>query len=870
MKRARPEHVEFHESVEVAMIGDHSTVTVHRHAPRLPAPFLAPSRPSSLLVGRDELRGRIRELLSDGVVALHGLPGVGKTALALDIAYDDEVRTRFPDGVLWAGLGAQGNVLRHLADWGEHIGVGAQDLRAHTASGWAEALHRKIGARRFLLIVDDAWDASDALALQMGGPSCAQLLTTRSPGIALEFGGAVLRVDELAPPDGLCLLETLAEEALGSNREAAAQLVSLVGGLPLALTLMGHHLRGAAFDGQPGVTEALERLRLAEERLRLERRQAPSAAHPSLPAGLPISLLSVLEIGHARLPASAREALRDLAAFPPKPNSFATTAAQTVTQAAAETLRAIVRAGLIESAGADRHVMHQVVHDFVRAKGPPAAAERRMAQLYVGMVGKRADGAEEGAMTSEQFQQELGNVLQALDHAHRHGMHEALLTGVDAAYPLLVHRGLYAVAEPHLHHALHAARAVGDAQAEARTLLRLGSVILERGDLRQGGRYLDEGMQRAQQADSVGEIVDLLLKMGWSTGMRGDLERARRHFADALIGAQGAEAIPALQGLGWVAGLQGRHDESAAHLHRGLELARESGDPSRIAGLLQVGGWMRALAGDYGGSAELFEECLELSRTEHLGTDEVDALHGLGWLATERGHGDQARTQLTEALRLARELDYHERVPILVNLGRVMNRTGDIDGGGQLLREAEQLVREQDRPEKLSDVLRELGRYELAAGAHEPAERHLRESLQIAERIAMRAPLAAALEALAESELAHGHTPAARELLLRAMRLERGNTAVLARLRLALAAVHEAEGDLVTAEELFRAALAGAERTGQEERAALSVAGAARAVATAGNPQGARALGTDALERLRNLASPHTAEVQEWLNGLGG
>ncbi|MEU1457826.1 tetratricopeptide repeat protein [Streptomyces avermitilis] len=868
MERSEPEHVEFQGPVELALIGDHNRVTVHRHAPQLPAPFLAPSRPTGLLVGRDELRDRIRQLLTGNVVGLYGLPGVGKTALALDLAYDEAVRARYPDGVLWAGLGVRCDVLRHLAEWGEQVRLSAQDLREHTVAGWSEALHRKIGARRFLLIVDDAWDPDDALALQVGGPNCAQLVTSRFPGIALEFGGSVLHADELLHEQGLHLLEALAGDAVQSNPPAAAQLVSLVGGLPLALTLMGHHLKGAALGGQPGVAETLERLRLAEQRLQLARRQAPSAAHPSIPGDLPISLLAVLDVGYTWLSAAAQQALCDLAAFPPKPNTFGSGPAQAVTGAAPETLHTVLQAGLVEPAGKDRCAMHQVVHDFVRAKGIPAAAERRMVEVFVGMIRQGADGAEEGAMTSEGFQRELGNILQALDHAHQHGLHEALLDGVEAAYPVLIHRGLYTVAEPHLAHALHAARAMGDVRAEARTLLRLGSVVLERGELRLGDRYLDEGMQCAQQTDSVGEVVEILLKMGWSTGMRGDLERARRHFADALIGAQGAEAVPALQGIGWVAGLQGRHNESATHLRRGLELARESGEPAQIAGLLQVAGWMRALAGDYAESAAFFEECLDLSRREHLATDEVDALHGLGWLAIERGHHDRARTLLAEDLQLARDLDYHERVPILVNNGRVLVMTGELEGGGRLLQEAEQLVREQNRPEKLSETLRELARYELATGAHESAERHLAESLRIAEQVAMREPLAGALEASAEYELAQGHTPAARELLLRATRLERGNAPALARLRLGLAVVHEAEGDLAAAGEMYRAAGAGAERTGQEEVAALGLAGAARAVAASGNLQEARVLGTEALERLRALTSSRMAEVQEWLDGL--
>src|SRR5579885_340569 len=71
------------------------------------------------LVGRETELVQMRNRLSCGVasmalIALHGLPGVGKTALAIALAHDPVVRAHFKDGILWAGLGPEPNIQNHL------------------------------------------------------------------------------------------------------------------------------------------------------------------------------------------------------------------------------------------------------------------------------------------------------------------------------------------------------------------------------------------------------------------------------------------------------------------------------------------------------------------------------------------------------------------------------------------------------------------------------------------------------------------------------------------------------------------------------------------------------------------------------------
>src|SRR5436190_1149210 len=93
------------------------------------------------LVGRDSLLHRLRQRLAAGedvgsgvretpetLMALNGLPGVGKTSLSVQLAYDQEIRHHFYAGVLWAGLGPRPNVLGHLSRWGALLGIASKEL----------------------------------------------------------------------------------------------------------------------------------------------------------------------------------------------------------------------------------------------------------------------------------------------------------------------------------------------------------------------------------------------------------------------------------------------------------------------------------------------------------------------------------------------------------------------------------------------------------------------------------------------------------------------------------------------------------------------------------------------------------------------
>ena len=278
------------------------------------------------LVGRDEVFTQLKERLCGGnhvgLTALNGLPGVGKTTLAVALAHDDDVLEHFHAGILWAGLGLRPNVPGLLSRWGTLLGIPAvAAARLTSIEAWSQTIRAAIGVRQMLLVVDDAWQIEEALAFKVGGPNCAYLLTTRFPQIALQFSGEdAIVLGELGEDDGFTLLARLAPEIVASDPQVAQALARSAGGLPLALHLMGKYLRTQAVGGQPRrVRAAMERLLAAEQRLRLSQPQAALERSPTLPADTPLSLQAMINVSDQQLNELARAALRGSRSFPPSP-----------------------------------------------------------------------------------------------------------------------------------------------------------------------------------------------------------------------------------------------------------------------------------------------------------------------------------------------------------------------------------------------------------------------------------------------------------------------------------------------------------------------------------------------------------------------
>ena len=691
------------------------------------APVLDPAIPPSpagahKLVGRDDLLSHLKQkLLTEGSVALsalNGLPGAGKTALATALAYDEEVRAHFPDGILWAGLGYKPDVLGLLSHWGSVLNSAPADLAQRSLpADWAACIRAAIGQRRMLLVIDDAWDIAHALAFQVGGAHCVHLITTRFPEIAQRFAsdGAVV-VRELEEADGRLLLLRLAPEAVQAEPEEAQKLVAAVGALPLALTLLGNYLRAQAHSGQPRrLRAALERLRNSNERLQLAEAQTLVGSYPSFSAGTPLSLQAVIGISDQQMSAESRATLRTLALFPPKPNTFSEAAAVAVSAQPVETLDMLTDAGLLESSGPERYTLHQTIADYARTNLDDAAVAGRLVSYFVTYV--EAHAGDYAALDRES-----SNIVAALEMAFEQAMQSALVRGAHAFAPFLITRGLYQVAETQLQRSFQAAQALGDGIGQATAHLQRGRIAEQRGNYMQAEWFWQSGLALARQSGQNSDIAPMLLELG---------------------------------NLAWEQG----QPEQAHHLYEeALDIFRSLGDQRGAAETLKSLGNLAADQGQPEQARHLYEEALDIFRSLGDQRGAAFTLHNLGVLAREQGQLEQARHLYVEALDTLRQIDDQRGVSyVLNNLGNLARQQKQFAEARLFLEEALAIHRGLENRHRIAFALYNLANVAADQRQFAEAQRYLDEALPIFTDLQSRRHIALAYQTLGILEREQGH-----------------------------------------------------------------------------------------------------------------
>jgi tetratricopeptide (TPR) repeat protein/transcriptional regulator with XRE-family HTH domain len=696
--------------------------------PSIPVP------PQIPLVGREEELARLRKRLSGGgsvaLTALNGLPGVGKTALSITLAHDPTLRAHFTDGILWAGLGPDPNMQSHLSRWGTLLGLSSSEMS--TLSGneaWALALHRTIGSRTMLLVIDDAWTLEDALILKIGGPNCAHLVSTRFPYIATQIAAeGATAIKELNSDEGMVLLRMLAPKVVENEMQRSRELVMAVGGLPLALNLIGNYLRMQSYTGPARrVTAALEKLSEAGERLNISEPRGPVERHPSLTSDTPVSLRTVIAVTDQQLSEPTRHALHALSVFPPRPNSFSEEAALAIAACTIETLDEINNTGLLEINGSDRYSLHQTIADYARLQLHDYNAQQRLIAYITAFV-------ETHRKDYEILESESSNILAALEAAVEQAHYAELIRVAVAFAPFLLARGLYPTAETHLQRAYNAAIAQQDHHGLAGILLYLGEAAQKLGNNEQAEKYFQEGLGYARQIDDHDRICAILANLGSLSWKSGDYKQANAYLQEGLKLARVLENLESmcqlLQILGSVEMRQGNYAQSEEYLQEGLKLARQIGERELTCRILLNLGLMASERGNYEQATPYFQEGLLLARQLNHSEWISGFLNNLGDSAIEQENYEQATIYFQEGLDLARSIEHREWTSfILHNLGITARKQKNYALSENYTLESLALARQIGIPQIICFILNEYGNLHLDQHLPDLAEKDFKETL---------------------------------------------------------------------------------------------------------------------------------------------
>ncbi|MFS7876105.1 FxSxx-COOH system tetratricopeptide repeat protein [Streptomyces asiaticus] len=225
---------------------------------RVPDVWGGVPRRNPRFTGRDELLAEVRERLEaapadTAVVALVGLPGIGKTQLAAEYAHRFAARY---DIVWWAGVDGLPALKERLGALARALGGGDGRDAADLVRAALEALRRGDPYGRWLIVLDDA-DDPEAIAEVLPAGGGHVLITSRNRAWADHYA-ELLDVPPLNRQDSVAFVRRRAPRI---GPEDADRLAAAVEDLPLALDQTAGWLDGAstpvaeyvrmASDGEP-------------------------------------------------------------------------------------------------------------------------------------------------------------------------------------------------------------------------------------------------------------------------------------------------------------------------------------------------------------------------------------------------------------------------------------------------------------------------------------------------------------------------------------------------------------------------------------------------------------------------------------------
>lgn len=837
----------------------------------------------SAFIGRTGERAALATMLRrTGVVTVVGVGGVGKTRLAVQVAFD--LLDDFDDGAWLAELTSARD--RRGVAGAVASALGLAEVPGRTVE---EAVIGDLATKSALLVLDNCEQvlgpaAAFAEDLARRSPHVVVLATSREP-LAVE-GEMVCRleplpvpqqdsdgVDELQRSDAVRLFEERAAlarpgfEVSAGNAAQVAAIVRQVDGIPLAVELAAAALADRSLNG---IVEGMaDRFAL----LTYGRRTAPERHHTLRAAlGWSLDLLARDErLLFGRLAVFARTGALAAASevcgvAPLDPTDVP------------RLLRRLVRSSLLTLDDDDRWTMLDSVHELATLELAGSESAHLTARHRAWFL-RRAEtlgpavGLRGRATAMADLARDLDNIARALDAGVAAGDADTTLRIVAAMGPFWTSHGDWSAGIQRLREALTVTG--GSPGARARALAALGNLLILRGEMADAETALQEAAALAGDRDDV-TLARSASGLGYVAFRRSDLDDAERRWREALGHAEraGDARISAgvLRSLAIAAGSRGDQDAAGRLLDRGIRSAEDAGDDQLLRLLLGSRAEIDLWTGRYAPARELYGQALELA--SHIGDLSARPLLlcELGWLALLTGDLATSERLASEASELADDLGNRRTFASALRLlAEVRIRGGDPGRATDDLRRALEVAEGLSAPAEVAGVL-----CTQAFAALE--QQHFAEAQHLAEAARDRTRLGYALRAVSPQWVMGvvALETGALEEAARRFRAGTEHTSVAdaprhhANSRWGLALVHAARGSASEAAPLQREALAIRQAIGDRLGVADSLMGAAFVVA----PREAATAGllVRAAKDLRTecgaVPTPRQSRAESWVASL--
>ncbi|MBM7773110.1 tetratricopeptide (TPR) repeat protein [Actinokineospora baliensis] len=625
-----------------------------------------------------------------GVVVLEGMPGVGKTSLA--VHWGHRRRTHFPDGDLFIDLhgysgtpaATQASVIDELL-----LGLG-EEPDAYATRARAAALRRTLANRHTLVVLDNARNSDHVRELLPLLAECLVVVTSRNSLTALgaKYNARRIQVKPMSEAESTSLLGT----RLGADSDPGlrAEVVRLCGGLPLVIAVVGQNI-------------AEYRLRrdhagVAPRRLLLEL---------GIDADGDNSPQTLFTWSYRALPQAPRRLFRLLGLHPG--TEFSVAAAQACWgRDEAETgaaLTTLVGSNLVERTDSlDRFRLHDLIGECagnLATTDEPVelrhAAERRVLAFYLATATAAHHALYPDSDPGPPF--ELPTQVSPLDFADADAgrtwlavEHSTLMNATavaaaaghhDLAWRLPHAMGVYLEQfgyhedyQRALQTAVTSAGADGDEEAEAATLADLGRSHMTLGRLREAQQCLHQAMVFADKSGNQRGQCASRFSLGRIAILVGDTAAGVRLLGESLELARATDDTEAKRWthyeLGDALRLAGDLNKALLHLLEAQQHAAEAGDDYALALVLAGISAVSLAQGEHEKAASFGIEAMNAAEASRNAGAIVTTCTALAEVELATGAWSAAELLATRAVSLAERV--HD-VPVHARAAEVL---GDV------------------------------------------------------------------------------------------------------------------------------------------------------------------------------------------------